>query len=85
VADTTETDGRINLFDGEEAVKFGCVLDDNGEPLDNIYFQTLELLQEYGYDIEPLRGKFSDQMFWADHASWFERIIEEFELVQKDA
>ena len=76
---------RFDLSNGEVAVKFGRVLDEDGQPMDNIYFQTLELLQEYGYDISPLVGRLSEREYWEEYRDTIDRIIDEFGLEQDES
>ncbi len=73
---------KYDLVDGSVSVKFGCELHEDGNPIDNIWFQVLEVIQDHGYDITPLMGRMSERRFWEEYNDSVDRIIEDFELLQ---
>ena len=85
MADNSVSEPLYDIYDGTVAVKFGCDLDDDGKPIDNIWFQIIEVLQENGYDIGPLQGRMSERRFWEEYNDSIERIIEEFGLEQDES
>ncbi len=67
----------------EVAVRFGISLDWQGTPPPSIYFQTLLMIQDEGYDLTPMLERLSEERFWANYVDWMDRLVADFDLPQR--